>query len=99
MDRVHLKVKDVDEFFTELQLKCRQKKSYSLLEILHTMSVTFDEVQKWAKSNEHWLYILKLCLELCRIHVQDAELVGDLSEEKAFAYLQQNHSLMQLMQS
>lgn len=98
MSKVYLQVKDVDEFFIELHLKCKHKNSYSLLDIIQEMSVTFDEVEKWVKSNANWLYTLELCLELCYLHIQDDELSGQLSEEKALYYLQQNQSVIKNLQ-
>lgn len=97
MSKVYLQVKDVDEFFEELHAKSSLKRSYSVLEIIQPMGVSFEEVHKWAKSNENWLYILQLCIDYCCLHVQDAEVSGDLSEEKALYFLDQNRSLGKLL--
>lgn len=97
MSKVYLQVKDVDEFFEELHTKASLKRSYSVLEIVQGMGVSFEEVHKWAKSNENWRYILELCLDFCCLHVQDAELSGDLTEEKALYFLHQNQSLAKIV--
>ena len=57
------------------------------------MGATRDEVVNWAQSNEQWAYTLELCVELCHLHIQDAELSGDLSETQAVLYQQQNQDL------
>lgn len=97
MSKVYLQVKDVDEFFEELHSKASLKKSYSVLEIIQPMGVTFEEVHKWAITNENWLYILELCIDFCCLHVQDAEVSGELTEEKALYFLHQNHSLTKIL--
>ncbi len=93
MGHVHLKVKDVDEFFEELYLRCKQKTAYSLIKVILAMGVSSEEVQKWAKSNENWLYTLELCLELCHLNLQDANLLGNLSDDEAKDYLREHESL------
>jgi len=90
MSEVRLKVEEVDQFFIELQSRCRQKNGYSLLDIIQKMGASPEEVSNWVKSNEQWSYTLQLCVELCCMHVKDAELIGDISEELALHYLQQN---------
>ncbi|MFI0434504.1 MAG: hypothetical protein ACH350_02095 [Parachlamydiaceae bacterium] len=96
MGQVYLKVKDVDEFFMELHSRCMGRNCYSLLETISQMGATIEEVEKWAQSNEQWLYTVQLCLQLCCLHINEAELIGGLSEEQAFFYLSQNRSLINL---
>jgi L-lactate utilization protein LutC len=92
MDKIYLQLKDVNEFFEELHTRCKQKKSYSIMEIIQEMGVTFKDVEVWIKSNHNWAYILQLCRELCCLNVQDAELSGDLSREQSIKYLLENRS-------
>lgn len=90
MNKVHLQVKDVDEFFSELHLRCKQKTCYSVIETAQKMGVTYEEVKKWAQSNENWTYILNHCRVLCYLHAEESGLIGGLSEKESTRYMQEN---------
>lgn len=83
-------VKEIDLFFEELLRKCGHKGCYSAIETAQKMGVTYEEVQKWAESNENWAYTLEWCRTLCRVHTEEAGLLGRLSEKEAMKNLCEN---------
>lgn len=88
--RQYVEVKEIDLFFEELLSKCKHKNCYSILETAQKMGVTYEEVRKWAESNENWAYTLEWCRTLCRAHIEEAGLLGHLSENEALKYLCEN---------
>jgi hypothetical protein len=86
----YIGIKEIDEFFEELLSRCQRKDCYSVIETAKQMGVTYEEVKKWVASNENWAYILQWCHNLCRIHAEEAELSGQLSEQEAIKYLHEN---------
>lgn len=86
----HVDVKDIDQFFEELLSKCGIEGCYSVIETAKKMGVTYEEVKKWAESNDNWAYTLEWCRSLCRFHTEEAGLFGHLSEKEAIKYLCEN---------
>lgn len=100
MDAKHyIKVEEIDQFFEDLLSKCQQKKCYSVVETAKTMGVTFEELQRWAESNENWAYTLEWCQALCYYHAEKAEFLGQLPAEEAIKYMSEcNKEYQQLIQ-
>jgi hypothetical protein len=90
MEAKKIDVKEIDLFFEELLSKCQHKGCYSVIETAKKMGVTYEEVQKWAESSDNWAYILEWCRTLCRVHTEEAGLLGHLQEKEAFKYLSEN---------
>ncbi len=68
-------VKEIDEFFNELLMRCQQKDCCFIVKTIESMGVTYEEAQKWAALDENWAYKFEWCHTLCTYHAEQAGLL------------------------
>ena len=82
--------KEIEAFFIKLVKACREKETYSIIEVTRKMDFNYKQIEEWAKSDERWYNALDFCRMCCTDNAEIAGLYARIPPKEAFKYMCEN---------